>query len=126
MLGLLRVRSPGWWGLVLCLSLAVGAYIVFDVLDIDGSDLQNRIFQDSLTPQTSLVEAERPLRLASQFWQAWGGISVALLVRQASTRFNPQFKSVPTAVRARSHGIISSLHVTRHPIATPRPADDPA
>ena len=126
MLGLLRVRSSVWWGLVLCLSLLVGAHMVFDILDVDGSDLPNRIFHDPLLPQTSLAETERSFHLIRLPWRPLSWTSGALLLPESSTYFNPQFKSVPRAFRAGLHGAISRVHVSRDSLVTPRPAEEPA
>ena len=126
MVRLLRVRSSAWWGLGLCLSLMIGAHVFFDMLDIDGSDLQNRIFHDSLLPQTALAEAERSAHLVSLPLHAIRGMATALLPPRSSTRFNPQPKSVPIAARARLHGIILRVHVTRDCLPTPRTAEGTA
>lgn len=126
MLGSLRVPSSGWWGLVLCASLAVGAHIVFDILDVDGSDLRNRTFNDPLVAQTSLVETKRPLHLASECRHGWGRMPVAVLLRQSSARFSPQYKSVPAAARVRLHRILPRAHVRLNARLAPSTTDDQA
>ena len=34
-------RRAGWWALIILAFLSVGAYLAFDVLDLDGSDLRS-------------------------------------------------------------------------------------
>ncbi len=53
-----RRRSPcGWVGLFSTL-LALGLYVAFDPLDLDGLDLCARLFRNAITADLSLTEAE--------------------------------------------------------------------
>jgi hypothetical protein len=56
-----RRRSIGVWGVALGAFLLVGCYLVFDVLDLDGSDLQHRLFNNAIAPQGAWAETERAL-----------------------------------------------------------------
>jgi hypothetical protein len=58
---LLPSRSAAWWTVVVCSLAAVGVFMVFEVLDLDGSDLPRRIFQPSAVSQSSLAESERAM-----------------------------------------------------------------
>jgi hypothetical protein len=53
--------SISWWGVVLGAVFLVGCYLVFDVLDLDASDLKNQLLSDAIAPQGAWVEAERGL-----------------------------------------------------------------
>ncbi len=56
-------RSLAWWAIVACALAAVGAFMLFEVWDLDGSDLYHRLFQPPIPAQSPLVDAERTLRL---------------------------------------------------------------
>lgn len=125
---LLRERSLGWWGLVLCLLLAVGAYIVFDVLDLDGSDLRNRVLQSPLVSQTALAEAERVILQAAKAQFAVAGISFSALLPQSFTLFNTtcfQSPSVNALTQFRTT-LPPRVYAARDSFPMPRPTDDPA
>ncbi len=47
---------------VLCSLVAIALFMIFDVLDLDGSDLQKRIFQPSMSSQPTLAELEGAMR----------------------------------------------------------------
>lgn len=59
MIGMQRRRSRGWWGLFLCACLAMGVYIAFDVLDLDGSDLRDPLPGNAIAAEPVGAEAER-------------------------------------------------------------------
>ena len=45
-----------------CALLLVGTYILFDILDVDGSDLLKRIFHDPFVAYAGAAEAKRVLQ----------------------------------------------------------------
>ena len=55
-------RSLAWWGVVVCALAAVGIFMVFEVWDLDGSDLYRRLFQPPIAAQSALADAERTMR----------------------------------------------------------------
>jgi len=57
--GIQRRRSRGWWGVFLCACLAMGVYIGFDVLDLDGSDLRDPLPGNAIVAEAAGSEAER-------------------------------------------------------------------
>jgi len=57
-----RSKSRVWWAVILCSLAAIGIFMVFEVLDLDGSDLYARIFQPPLSSQPGLVESEGAMR----------------------------------------------------------------
>ncbi len=56
------LRSLAWWVIVLSALAAVAIYMAFEVLDLDGSDLQRRIFQPPISSQPSLAESDGATR----------------------------------------------------------------
>ncbi len=58
-----RRRSRTWWGVCLFVLLATGAYLAFDVLDLDGSDLGGRPASGTAAAEPARSEAEGRLRL---------------------------------------------------------------
>ena len=55
-------RSLAWWTVLVCSLAAVGIFMVFEVWDLDGSDLFRRIFQPSIASQSALADSERVMR----------------------------------------------------------------
>ncbi len=60
-----KPRSRSWWVVILCASLAMGAYIVFDILDLDGSTSRDLGPGTAFAAEPAFVEAERLLHRAS-------------------------------------------------------------
>lgn len=58
-----RRRSRIWWGVFCIAFVATGAYIAFDVLDIDGSDLRGPAANGAAAAEPARTEAEGCLRL---------------------------------------------------------------
>ncbi len=54
--------SRDWWAVVLCALSAVIVFMAFEVLDLDGSDLQRRIFQPPISSRPTLAESEGAMR----------------------------------------------------------------
>lgn len=125
MLGVLRVRSSGWWGLVLCLSLAVGAYIVFDVLDVDGSDLHNRILHNPIAPPTLSAEAERSVHEGVLPPDPRARMEAPRLVERLFAPLNASARAAPESLRSRLRGIYPRVHaVSLDSLSTSSPTDD--
>ncbi len=60
-IGSRRRRSRAWWGVFLCAVLAMGAYIAFDMLDLDGSSLRDAWAGSAIAAEAVGGEAERLL-----------------------------------------------------------------
>jgi hypothetical protein len=60
-IGSKRQRSRAWWGVFLCAVLAMGAYIVFDMLDLDGSSLRDAWAGSVIAAEAVDGETERLL-----------------------------------------------------------------
>lgn len=57
-----RCRSSTWWGIFLCTLLLVGAYVIFDLLDVDGSQMSRWPGHDMMVVVTPEASAERFFR----------------------------------------------------------------
>jgi hypothetical protein len=57
-----RCRSATWWGVFICTLLLVGAYVVFDLLDVDGSQMNRWPGHDMMVVATPEAAAERFFR----------------------------------------------------------------
>ena len=54
-------RSAIWWGILLCALVLIAAYILFDLLDVDGSQLPGR------PVGTTIVAVLQPVHLGRGF-----------------------------------------------------------
>jgi hypothetical protein len=55
-------RSVAWWGFFICTLLLVGAYVLFDLLDVDGSQMNRWPGHDMMVVATPEAAAERFFR----------------------------------------------------------------
>lgn len=60
-----KPRSRSWWVVMLCASLAMGVYVAFDILDLDGSTSRDLGPGTAIAAEPAFVEAERLLHQAS-------------------------------------------------------------
>jgi len=59
--GVQKQRSRGWWAVLLSACLAMGVYIAFDVLDLDGSDLRDLGPGTAIAAESPSAETDRLL-----------------------------------------------------------------
>jgi hypothetical protein len=79
----------------------VGIFMVFEVWDLDGSDLYRRLFQPSLVAQSALADVERNIRLgALGVRETLSRIRVAV-VSQEHLLFPPGWSQAGTPVRGK-------------------------
>lgn len=126
LIGVQRRRSQAWWGVFLCAFVGMGSYVAFDVLDLDGSDLPNRLFGNAIAEEASQAETERLLHPAPSTPEAPGPTSLLLALR--SVPESPQLIPCTTSATcvARFGQIRPRAHVSRAtPSATPS-TEDPA
>jgi hypothetical protein len=62
---LLPAKSLTWWAVIGCTLAAVAVFLAFEVLDLDGSALAQRLFQPPISSQPTLAEAEGVMRHAA-------------------------------------------------------------
>ena len=98
---LLPSRSPVWWVVILMSLSAVGVFMIFEVLDLDGSDLYKRLFQPPIPSQPTLAEAEGVMRHgAFPVQKALGQLCALVILLQYSTGCSSPSRSL-CALRAR-------------------------
>ncbi len=95
-MGIHRRRSRGWWGVFLCAFLALGVYIAFDVLDLDGSQLRDPLQGNAIAAESTQAETDRLLRYAPLTPETPGPIHLSPDFRFASE--SPQVSPGTTAV----------------------------
>jgi hypothetical protein len=121
----LRSRSAQWWVLALCSFLAVGAYIVFDVLDVDGSELQNRILHSAIAAGTSGAEIKRSVHEGIRWRVAWHGMKAPGAIMRLSLPFQTLARAVPEVLQPRRHWIYPRAHTgSLNSLSASSPADD--
>ena len=52
-------RSWAWWGVIVVAVLTMGAYVIFDILDLDRSQMSGWPANDIITAEGFQVEADR-------------------------------------------------------------------
>jgi hypothetical protein len=57
-----RRRSWAWWGVIGVALLTMGAYVIFDILDVDGSQMTGWPADDIIVAEALQVEADRVFR----------------------------------------------------------------
>ncbi len=57
-----RPRSRKWWGLLFFALLTINSYVLFDMLDVDGSQMPGWPGDDICTAQTLQAQSDRSLR----------------------------------------------------------------
>ena len=94
-----RCRSITWWGIFACALLLVGTYVVFDLLDLDGSRMSRVPARDMMIGNTPETATERSLRtdLASTFPR---DLLAPPLTYQASTEASRRIFWPPSPSRA--------------------------
>jgi hypothetical protein len=78
-IGIQRRRSHGWWVVFLCACLAMGVYIAFDVLDLDGSNLRDLGPGKAIAAEPAGVDAERLLPQGPSIADALGLAVVSIV-----------------------------------------------
>lgn len=67
-----RMRVATRWAVISLVGVTMAAFIVFDVLDLDGSNLRHPATGNALTADTAVTEAERLLLRTPDFSAAPG------------------------------------------------------
>jgi len=114
-----RRRSCGWWVVVSLVCFAMGAFLVFDVLDLDGSRRETGTPLNTLVAEAANPEIERALYPAPDTPRSSGDRMAILqpFLRAAS----------PPTVPTSSSGMIQAcLHAVRPRLHTERIQHSPA
>jgi hypothetical protein len=120
-----RRRFPGGWIVFACAFLAVGVFITFEVLDLDGSNFQHPFRESVLAAEPTSADLEQ---LLPRFLSAPGA--------QTNVSLGPDLPLPPEPVEVRSRSSVAGLRARlKHALARaslrhdPSPtalADDPA
>ena len=124
---LLPSRSPAWWVVVLISLTAVGVFMAFEVMDLDGSDLYKRIFQPPIPSQPTVAEAEAIMRHGAITVQgALGQLHALVVLQQPFTGFTCCPGAAPGICGKRLTRIRPRVDLHHASFPPPAPADEPA
>ncbi len=123
----LRKQAWGWRFFLLVGFLLFGTYLVFDVLDIDGSKLPSELSSNTLaTLESPEADAERLLRLGSSALSSPSRLCF-LSIPQALTDSEPSVICSHTRmVAAHNPRTLARVHVRREIGPSSTPTADPA
>jgi len=121
-----RRHSRAWWGVFLCAVLAMGVYIAFDMLDLDGSSLRDAWPGSAVAAEPVGGEAERalPLTEVTPHAPALGGALAAVCVDRASGSLDraPTIPRLGGSLRR----VLPRVTLARDTSAPASPSADPA
>jgi hypothetical protein len=105
----------------------VGAHIVFDLLDLDRSDLPNQLFHGSLVAVTATADARRLPYRGSLPWHPLGRPAELPAVSHSALQVTPQHSMGLPATHGSRLGRRWQVHASRNlPRTAPPSAADPA
>jgi len=123
---LIPSRSPAWWAVVFCALAAVGLFMVFEVLDLDGSDLYKRIFQPPIPSQPTVADAEGIVRHGAIAVQgALGHLHALVVLQQPFADFSRCPGAAPGISGKRLTRIRARVDLHHASFPPPAPADEP-
>jgi hypothetical protein len=74
---------------------AVGVFMIFEVMDLDGSGLYKRIFQPFIPSQSTVAEAEGVRHGVFAIQAAWGHLHALVALQQFCTGFSRRPVAAP-------------------------------
>ncbi len=105
------VRLVARWATICLVGLTMAAFIVFDVLDLDGSTLRNPVRSDTLTADPPALDTERVLSPAGDPSSAPGAQRIVTFL---SLPMDPiVVRSTVTTPSRRAHRRIVHLRASR-------------
>ena len=119
-------RSLGWWSVFLCACLAMGVYIAFDILDLDGSELRNPLPGDTLAAEPARGETERLLPQAPPTPEPLGLLPPSLTLRAVTEHPQNSSRAVPAPSAPRLDRIRPRSHLQQAVSSTRSSTSDPA
>jgi hypothetical protein len=110
----------------LCAILAMGVYIAFDVLDLDGSQMRDSFAGNAIAAEPERVETDRLLHHAHSIPEALGPIYLSPDLRfiSESPQVSPSTTAVPVAAWLTAARPRADLH--QDTSSGSSPTDDPA
>jgi hypothetical protein len=118
-----RCRSVAWRGVFVCALLLVGAYVVFDVLDVDGSQMSGWPGGDMIAAETQQASTDRLFR--ADFSAPGPTNLLPALPRLSSTEIRGS-SPTPTVLRIRQSRLIPRVNLHRELARTNSSIADPA
>lgn len=125
-IGSKRQRSRVWWGVFLCAVLAMGAYIVFDMLDLDGSGLREAWAGGLIAAEAAGGETERllpPTEAAPHAPIPGSAVEAVRLEPVSGVLHRPA--PLPSLGASRSH-LLPRINLAKERSSTTSSASDPA
>jgi hypothetical protein len=120
-LGKAQKRSWAWWGVVSFVLLTIGAYVIFDILDVDGSQIRWPAGDAVMTQQ---VDAERFFRADLSIPGSTDLISPSLS-RNSSTAIG-KISPATTILRIRRSWSLPRVNLYQDLARASSPTADPA
>lgn len=121
-----RRRSRAWGGLFLFALLAVGLYIAFEVLDLDGSELSSRLFGTAVAAEPARAETERLLHQAPGTREIPGLLVLSVTLPPVSESSQVAPRRVLATLAALWGCILPRAHLSREASSTDSQLNDPA
>ena len=124
--GARRRRSGVWWGVFLAACLAMGAYVAFDILDLDGSQLRDPLPSNTLAAESEHLEAGRFPHHAPGAPEALGPIDFSLYHRSLVEPLRGSLRTTagPMTIRRAATRARADLRHDTSPKSSP--SNDPA
>ena len=119
-----RRRSWAWRGVLFFALLMIGAYVIFDILDVDGSQMTGWPASDIIVAETLQIEADRFFR-ADPFTPDSTGSPYLSLSRYFSSE-NHGLSPVTTILRVRLSRILPRGNPRREMTLVSPSSTDPA
>ena len=119
-----RRRSWAWWGVIVAALLIFGAYLIFDILDVDGSQMTGRPADGILVAEALQVEADRFFR-ADPFTPDSIGL-LTLSLSRGSTPERHGLSPVTIPLRVRQRQMLPRVNLHRALAQTSSLSADPA
>lgn len=122
-LGTVR-RSRKWWGVFFFALLTVNSYVLFDMLDVDGSQQTGRPGGDIITAETVRVASDRSLRTELSAPDSAGLLYLALSRAAAMDSRGSVLPS--TVLRIRHSRLLPRVNLRRELVPASPASADPA
>ena len=96
-----RRRSWAWWSVVVVALLTMGAYVLFDILDVDGSQMTGWPADAIIVAEALQIEADRCFRPDTLTPDAPGLLALPLARWSATEQHGLSPDTIPLRVRHR-------------------------
>lgn len=119
-----RRRSRAWWGVIIVALLTIGAYVIFDILDVDGSQMTGWPADDIIVAEALQVEADRFFRADSFTPDSTGLLYLSLSRSSTNSEGGPS--PVTSLFRVRQSRMLPRVNLRRELVQTSSRSVDPA